>query len=121
MDSSSLIAFLEGDSGADVEAVDDALETGQAALPPVVLSELLSDPKLPPSVRQTLTELPLLDPSPGYWERAGSLRASLLRARRKARLADCLIAQTCIDAGVSLITRDRDFRHFQKHCGLRLA
>jgi predicted nucleic acid-binding protein len=39
----------------------------------------------------------------------------------KARLADALIAQACIDSDVALITRDRDFRHFAKHCGLKLA
>jgi hypothetical protein len=31
------------------------------------------------------------------------------------------IAQSCIDADVKLITRDRDFRHFATHCGLKLA
>jgi len=32
-----------------------------------------------------------------------------------------LIAQACIDNDVALITRDADFRHFAKHCGLKLA
>jgi predicted nucleic acid-binding protein len=39
----------------------------------------------------------------------------------KAKVADALIAQSCIDHDVALITRDRGFRHFAKHCGLRLA
>jgi predicted nucleic acid-binding protein len=33
----------------------------------------------------------------------------------KARLADALIAQACIDHDVALITRDKDFRHFVRH------
>ena len=32
--------------------------------------------------------------------------------RLKARLGDALIAQSCIDAHVVLLTRDRDFRTF---------
>jgi len=35
-------------------------------------------------------------------------------------LADTLIAQSCIDYRVPLITRDSDFRHFAKYCGLIL-
>jgi predicted nucleic acid-binding protein len=48
----------------------------------------------------------------GYWRRAGELRAKVLVKRRKARLGDALIAQTCIDGGVPFLTRDRDFRAF---------
>jgi predicted nucleic acid-binding protein len=40
--------------------------------------------------------------------------------KTKAKLADTLIAQLCIDHEVPLITRDRDFSHFQKFCGLKL-
>jgi predicted nucleic acid-binding protein len=44
-----------------------------------------------------------------------------LRAKElKAKLADTLIAQLCIDHEVPLITRDRDISHFQKFCGLKL-
>ena len=39
----------------------------------------------------------------------------------KAGLADSLIAQSCLDHDLALITRDRDFRHFARHAGLRLA
>jgi hypothetical protein len=40
---------------------------------PVVLRELLSDPKLPSSVADTLSDLPMVDIDPGYWQRAGAL------------------------------------------------
>jgi len=36
-------------------------------------------------------------------------------------LADTLIAQSCIDHDVRLVTRDDDFRHFVRLGGLRLA
>jgi predicted nucleic acid-binding protein len=43
-----------------------------------------------------------------------------LAKRRKARLGDALIAQTCVDGGIALITRDRDFRVFAQAAGLHL-
>jgi hypothetical protein len=89
-------------------------------LPPVVLSELLSDPRLPARVGALLLELPLLDVLDGYWERAGRLRATVLAARRRARLADTLIAQSCLDHDVPLIALDRDFRHFAAVSNLEL-
>jgi predicted nucleic acid-binding protein len=123
IDSSSWIAFFSGSErgDADVEIVSSALADQQACLPPVVLTELLSDPKLPRTVAALLLELPRLEPQPDYWQRAGLLRAKLLQSRHRARLADTLIAQSCIDHGVRLVTRDADFRHFARLGGLELA
>ncbi len=99
-------------------AVHDILGDGRACLPPVVLTELLSDPKLPKRVADILERLPMLEPKPGFWVRAGALRAKAIARKRKARLADTLIAQSCIDAGVNLVTRDSDFRNFTGTDGL---
>lgn len=119
-DTSSMVAFLEGREGGDTDLIQSALEQQQLALPPVVLSELLSDPALPPPVRTLLAALPLLDVEPGFWERAGLLRASILKQRKKARVADALVAQSCLDQSTPLVTRDRDFRHFAAAAGLPL-
>lgn len=100
--------------------LDRTLADSQVALPPPVLAELLSAPDLPSSAAALLLELPLLEPAPGFWERAGRLRAKVLSSRRKARLADSLIAQRCLDHGVLLLTRDRDFRAFAAAARLRL-
>ncbi len=89
-------------------------------MPPVVLAELLSNPGLPEAIAETLSELPLLEIQPGYWQRAGALRASVLARRRKARLGDALIAQNCLDHSLPLLTRDRDFRSFSEAAGLDL-
>jgi hypothetical protein len=120
LDTSSLAHYLAGSSGSDVEAVDMALEQSQACLPPVVLSEVLSDPTRPAGLEKALLAIPLLALKPGYWERAGRLRARVKSAGHKAKLADTLIAQVCIDHAVPLVTRDSDFRHFVV-AGLRLA
>jgi len=64
--------------------------------------------------------VPLLEVASGYWQRAGALRAKVLAKRRKARLGDALIAQSCIDQNIPLITRDRDFRAFAAAANLNL-
>jgi predicted nucleic acid-binding protein len=119
-DTCTWIAFLQGDGGEDAEFLDKALEDRQVLMAPVVLTELLSDPKLPPEVAVSLSEVPLIELTPGYWERAGALRSLVLAKRLKARLGDALIAQSCIDRGVPLITRDGDFRAFTQSANLDL-
>ena len=123
VDTSSWIAFFSDREppGDDTALVESALSDHQACLPPVVLTELLSDPKLPRAVASLLAQLPVLDPGPGFWERAGLLRAKLVSRKQRARLADSLIAQSCLDNDVRLVTRDDDFRHFVRAGGLRLA
>ena len=120
-DTSTWVAFLEGGAGADIELLDRALADRQVLMVPVVLTELLSDAKLSSEVARTLSEVPLVPIETDYWQRAGMLRAKVLAKRRKARLGDALIAQSCIDRGISLLTRDRDFRAFAEAAGLALV
>jgi len=120
-DTSTWVAFLEGGAGKDAQLLDKALEDRQVLMVPVVLTELLSDPKLPSEVAETLSEVPLIKIGAGYWQRAGVLRSKVLAKRRKARLGDALIAQSCIDRGVPLLTRDGDFRAFADAAGLDLV
>ena len=121
VDSSTLIAFIEGKSGADVGSFIVGLQAGDIVLPPVVLSEILSDPVLPAEHRRLVMNVAVLDLLAGYWIRAADTRAKMLSRKLRARLPDTLIAQSCIDHDLPLITRDSDFRHFAKHCGLKLA
>jgi hypothetical protein len=120
VDSSTLVAFLAGDAGRDTDWLDQALALQQAILPPVVLTEILSAPALDRDAAALLRGLPVLDIGAGFWTRAAETRARILARRLRARLADTLIAQTCIDHCVPLLTRDRDFRHFSIHAGLDL-
>lgn len=120
LDTSSIVAYLAGDRAADTDAADAAIEHKSAVLPPVVLTELLSASNLDRAGRETLLALPVMELLEGYWERAGLLRARLRVHGVKAALADTLIAQSCLDHDVGLITRDRDFRHFAQHGGLRI-
>ncbi|HEX7362222.1 MAG TPA: PIN domain-containing protein [Bryobacteraceae bacterium] len=120
-DSGTWIAFLQEGAGADVQLLDRALADRQVLMVPAVLAELLSDPKLPSEVAKTLSELPTTEITSGYWQRAGALRAQVLAKRRKARLGDALIAQSCLDHETPLLTRDRDFRAFVEAAGLDLV
>ena len=119
-DTSTWVAFLEGVRGNDTEMLDRALEDRQVLMAPVVLTELLSDPKLSAEVADTLSDIPLIEIESGYWQRAGGLRAKVLAKRRRARLGDALIAQSCLDRGIPLLSRDRDFRTFADAAGLDL-
>jgi predicted nucleic acid-binding protein len=120
-DTSTWIAFLEGAHGDDTDMLDKALENRLVLMIPAVLTELLSDPKLPSGVMKMFTEIPLIEIDSGCWGRAGILRAKVLARHRKARLGDALIAQSCVDRGVALLTRDRDFRAFVQAAGLPLV
>lgn len=120
IDTSSVIAYLQGESGPDTEQVDRALQERIAVLAPVVVTELLSDPALSASTRALILAVPVLPLVDGYWERAGLLRAKALRAGSKAKLADALIAQSCLDHTAALVARDRDFAIYQRLASLRL-
>ncbi len=120
LDTSSTIAFLSGARGRDVTALEVALRLRQGVFPPVVVTELLSDPVVRDELAALIRAVPRLEILDGYWERAGELRARLLRRGLKARLADTLIAQSCLDHEVALLTRDRDFQNFANHAGLSL-
>ncbi len=120
-DSSSLIAHFNDLTGGDVADLRKAMSLGELVLPPVVVTEVLSDPAVDPFIEEHVQELAQLEIRKGYWARAGSARRLLIGRGFKARVGDALIAQSCIDHGVALITRDKDFRHFARHCGLKLA
>ena len=120
IDTSSLIAYLEGANGKDVDLVDQVFTDEVGAISPVTVTEVLSDPHLSRFIRKVILQLPVLIILDGYWERAGTLRAKILRSGHKAKLADTLIAQNCLDHGATLVTRDVDFTIFGRLIGLKI-
>ena len=118
-DTSAWVDYAKGLESGAARRLEAALSEGTIVIPPPVQFEILSGPGLTPEDRRAILDLPPLELLPGFWERAGALRAALLRKGAKARAMDCLIAQNCIDHGVSLIASDQDFRHFASH-GLKL-
>ncbi len=91
VDTSSLVAFLAGGSGSDVESLDQALELNQVILPPVVLTEILSAQGLDEKVARLLRRLPVLEVQPVVtpFRRAG--------APHSASAADESIAEERVD------------------------
>jgi predicted nucleic acid-binding protein len=120
-DTSALVAYLKNEKGADLDLLHAAALNGQLRLPPVVITEILSDEVSGKVLKNLLPDILMLELTGGYWERAGATRQLLRKKGLKAQIADTLVAQSCIDHDVALITRDGDFRHFAKHCGLKLA
>jgi predicted nucleic acid-binding protein len=121
VDTNCLIAYLAGDNAADIEYLDKLLTRRLVAIPPVVIAELASDPALPAQVEALLRSLPELAVTSGYWVRAGKLRGQLARHGFKARLADTLIAQSCLDHKAALLTRDKGFARFANVAKLKLV
>jgi len=120
LDTSSIIAYLQGVEGKDVTLIDHALLDQIAVFSPVTIAELLSAPNLSSTLRETLMAIPMLAIQEGFWERTGLLRAKILAKGFKAKLADTLIAQTCLDHQIPLVTRDQDFQIFKKLTKLHL-
>ena len=120
VDTSSMIAYLQGLEGKDVTLIDHALLDQIAVFSPVTITELLSAPNLSSTLRETLMAIPMLPIQEGFWGRAGLLRAKILAKGFKAKLADTLIAQTCLDHHIPLVTRDQDFHIFKRFAKLQL-
>src|SRR3981081_278396 len=80
-DTSTWIAFLEGNQGEDAQLLDKALADRQVLMIPAVLTELLSDPELPSEVAETLADVPMIEIEAGYWQRVGAFaRKSIVKA-----------------------------------------
>jgi predicted nucleic acid-binding protein len=120
LDSSALIGYLGGVDRRDTRLVHQFLSAGTAVLPPVVVTEVLSQPGLPEKVAALVSALEILPITDGFWERAGRTRARVIAKGRRARLADTLIAQACLDHDIPLITHNADFKRFAALVGLRL-
>jgi predicted nucleic acid-binding protein len=120
-DRSALTAFFKGEECRECSLVFVALSASDLCLPPLVLTEMLSNPASEREMMETVAGFTLLDISDGYWERAGALRRGLRQNNMKVKVRDALIAQSCIDHDVALITRDSAFRTFAHYCGLKLA
>lgn len=111
MDSSAWIDFLRGDAAA-VRRVDPLLADGRAATTGPIYAELLSGAQSRPVFHQLallLRSLDMLAPPAAAWQQVAEARFALARQGSQIHLVDLLIAVTALQAGHSLLTRDRDF------------
>lgn len=124
-DTSVWAAFFNGDETAPVAELDWLLATGEGvAVAPVILTEILQGFRSDESFDQAqhlLTALPILFPSLETHVSAARLYRTLRHHGVTVRgTIDCLIAQTCMEAGAALLTTDRDFEFIARHAALRL-
>lgn len=105
--------LTEGRAGPRRGSASYALIDGTLVLAPASVAELLSDPGITPPIEESVLDIPQLEVTSGYWERVGRLRARLMRHRYRPKPTDSLIAQSCLDHHVLLVTRDRDFSPFK--------
>ena len=120
-DTCVVIDFFQGKDTASTRALRWTMECNTLTLPPLVLAELFSNPSALKEAKTIAASVVLLEILPGYWQRAGLLRAKIRKMGLKANIGDALIAQSCIDHVVPLLTTDKDFRHYVNAGGLALA
>lgn len=115
-------------NGADTAAVDRlsrALDQQDAGLAPVILTEVLQGFRAERDFEQArvlLTQLPMLPlDTDGHAAAARLFRRLRRRGVTVRGTIDCIIAQTCIAAGVELLSTDQDFAGIARHTPLRLS
>ena len=117
--------WFNGRDSPEVDRLDQALGGQDAGLVPVILTEVLqgfrSDRDFE-RARALLVRLPVLS-----LDLEGHAAAARLFRRLRSKgitvrgAIDCIIAQTCIAAGVELLSADLDFAAIARHTTLRLC
>ncbi len=115
VDSTVWIDLLRNQISTPVGRLRALLATGEAAVAPVIIQELLQGASSPESLerlRAHFLALPILEHRPGAASHAaaGALYARCRWAGITPRSPhDCLIAQLAVEHGVPLLHDDRDF------------
>jgi predicted nucleic acid-binding protein len=117
--------WFKGADSPEVGRLDHGLEVQDVGLVAVVLTEVLQGFRADSDfarARDLLLGLPILTLDPD-----GHVAAARLYRRLRSRgitlrgTIDCIIAQTCITAGVELLSTDQDFAAIARHAPLRLC
>lgn len=121
VDTSVWIDFFAGKASA---ALESALQDGVVVLPPIVIAELLSGVHKPRQVQKLeafLSELPVHPTPREHWNAVGRMRRLLQQRGVSMSTPDAHVAQSALDLGALLLTRDRVFSTVQRMIGLRLG
>jgi predicted nucleic acid-binding protein len=117
--------WFNGIDSPEADHLDQALGQQDAGLVPVILTEVLqgfrSDRDFE-RARALLGRLPVLTlDMDGHADAARLFRQLRARGITIRGALDCIIAQTCIAAGVELLSTDQDFVAIARHTPLRLC
>jgi predicted nucleic acid-binding protein len=117
--------WFKGIDSREVSRLSLAVESHDVGLVPAILTEVLQGFRIDGDferARSLLVQLPVL-----ALDVEGHVAAARLFRRLRSRgvtmrgTIDCIIAQTCITAGVKLLSADRDFAAIARHTPLRLC
>ncbi len=120
------LAFRRNEASAspEVAKLRDALESGETVLTTgLILQELLqgfSGPKAREQLIEKFSALPALNPTRADHIAAAALRNHCRQAGVQIGTIDALLAQLCIQHGITLLSVDRDFLHVAEHSTLRI-
>lgn len=127
VDTSVWIDFLNGHDSPEAELLAAVIAYGGAIeVPGIVLTEVLLGLRDEQQARKVASLLEAFD-EPSESDRADYLEAARIYRTCRAHghtvrsTIDCLIAQTCLRNGLSLLTRDRDFRAIAEVTALELV
>jgi predicted nucleic acid-binding protein len=115
VDTSAWVDFLGGERTA-VSRVGELLEEGGAVICGPVAAELLSGARTSREfavLKELADGLETVSDPDRMWARVGDYRFALARGGFLAGLIDLVIAATALDAGLPLLTRDRDFERIR--------
>ena len=117
--------WFNGTDSPQVDRLDQALDRQDAGLVPVILTEVLQGFRSEPDferARALLVQLPALTLDiEGHASAARLFRRLRSKGVTVRGAIDSIIAQTCIAAGVELLSTDQDFVGIARHTPLRLC
>ncbi len=115
VDTSAWVDFFGAERSA-VARVGELLDGGAAVICGPILAELLSGTRTSGEyarLRDLAEGLERLPDPEDAWTRVAEYRFALARGGFLVGLIDLLIAATALDAGLTLLTRDRDFQRIR--------
>jgi predicted nucleic acid-binding protein len=123
IDTSAWIDFFRGTREA-VRHIDPLIADDRAGINGVVYAEVLSGARDRPHfmrLRRTFRALGWVEEPAGIWDQVAEARFALARTGFQAAIADLLIAISALQAGHSLLARDRDFERIRAIVPVDLA
>ena len=125
VDSSTWADFFNGADNPHVHRLVQALRLEEdLAVIPLIITEVLQGFRSEQGFSEAgglLMALPVIEPAMESYVEAARLFRRLRRKGVTVRGAvDCLIAQTCMDTGIELLSPDSDFVLIARHSPLRL-
>ena len=121
VDTSVWIDFF---AGKPAELLEEALLSGAAVMPPIVVAELVSGATNAAhrgAIGELLQDAPLHETPLDHWVRVGDLRALLARKGLTVSVPDAHVAQCALDRDAILLTGDAIFAKIARHTELRLS